>query len=480
MNSRPDLLADLFTDLRAFPLFAPVPDEQLRWLAAHATAETHPASATLYQPGEALDDFLVLFEGRIRLERPSETPDPTTEPFTFTAPAVLGVLPFSRLRESAGFWRLDVPVRLARLSRADLRTLTSTCYELTEVLVHQMTDRARDYTRLTQQTEKMASLGRLSAGLAHELNNPVAAVARTTHSLSDHLRLTPDRFKAIMALQVTAAQTDAVNDVLFRRLHQPLAPRTALQRSRAEDDLTDWLDDHGVPQPTELAETLADFGFEPTDLDVIRAAAGETGAAPVIGWVVSNLVTEKLVREIATASGRIAELVGSMKTFTHLDQGAGRTAVALRGGLESTLMLLQHKVRAKSAQVTLDLPPDLPTVSGWPGELNQVWMNLLDNALDALPETGGQVLVRAELQPASLHDHGFVLTHIQDNGAGIPPAAQARIFEPFFTTKPIGQGTGLGLDIVKGLVKHHNGAIKVASEPGHTVFTVCLPADNEQ
>lgn len=134
-------------------------------------------------------------------------------------------------------------------------------------------------------------------------------MARTAHSLSDYPRLTPDRFKAIMALQITVAQTDVVNDVLFRRLHQPLAPRTA-QWSRAEDDLTDWLDDHGVPQPTELAETLADFGFEPADLDVIRGATGETGASPVIGWVVSNLVTEKLVREIATASGRIAELVG--------------------------------------------------------------------------------------------------------------------------------------------------------------------------
>lgn len=461
------MTADLLPLLRGFAPFATVPNEQLQWLAERMTYEELPAQQTVYRPGEVVDHLFVLLEGRMRLEGGGSS---LADPIVFEAPALMGVLPYSRMRETRTFWRTDGPVRQLRLHRDHLREMTCSCYELTEICVQQMTARVRDFTTLTQQTEKMAALGRMSAGLAHELNNPVAAVVRTATLFKEHLRATPDRFKDVMNLKATPAQTDAVSAVIFRRLGSPAAPLSMMQRSRREDDLLDWLDDHQVTNGSELTDTLAEFGFTPDDLAEIDAAIGSVGTPAVVNWVANNLITEKLVRDIADASERIAALIGAMKSYTHMDRGAGKTIVVLRDGLQSTLTLLAHKLKTKAVEVDLRIPDDLPTVDGWPGELNQVWTNLLDNALDALPARGGRLEIVAE------PDREFVVTRLIDNGSGIPPEVLPRIFEPFYTTKAVGQGTGLGLDIVLGIVRRHHGAIRVQSEPGRTEFLVCLPA----
>ncbi|HLL95447.1 MAG TPA: HAMP domain-containing sensor histidine kinase, partial [Spirosoma sp.] len=229
-----------------------------------------------------------------------------------------------------------------------------------------------------------------------------------------------------------------------------------------------WLDDHGIDDSVDLAGPLVEFGFTTDDLDGILDQIGDNNLAGVTRWLVNNLVTEKLVMDISEASKRISTLVGSIKNYTHMDRGAGKEPVSLSEGIRNTLTLLDHKLRSKHIAVALSLPADLPMVYGWPGELNQVWTNLIDNAIDALPD-GGQLRISSEL------DRDFVLTKITDNGPGIPADIRDKIFEPFFTTKEIGKGTGLGLDIVRGVVKHHNGAINLESKPGETVFSVCLP-----
>lgn len=470
---------NLLKTLRQFPAFENVPDEQLQWFIDRAEDVTFPEESVMYKPNEPVDHLLLLLEGRIRVDTGSGGAG--DELVIYEAHSMLGVLPFSRMKSIPNRMMAEKKTQVLRLHRDHLPELIHTCYELTEALVHQMATRIRDFTKMTQQTEKMASLGRLSAGLAHELNNPVAAVVRSADTLKTHLRATPEAFKAIMHLNLTDEQVDSVNTVFFKKLDQRVktgSTLTLLERSSLEDEVTDWLDDHGVDDrddgpSMDLAGPLVEYGFSVDDLDWILEKIGDENLAGVVGWLVNNLVTEKLVLDISEASKRISTLVGSIKNYTHMDRGVGKEQVQLGEGIRNTLTLLEHKVRSKHIDLTLTIPDELPTVCGWPGELNQLWTNLIDNAIDALPD-GGKLEISSELdqQAGGLE---FVLTKVIDNGPGVPDDIQDKIFEPFFTTKEIGKGTGLGLDIVQGVVKHHNGSIKLNSKPGHTEFSVCLP-----
>ena len=456
------------SELHTFPEFADVPDEQLQWLLDRAQESTFPANVTVTKPGDPIDHLRLLLEGGMSIvEAAGEAL------LEYTAPAILGVLPYSRLAEANRPVVTDTAVRTLDLHRDHLRELTSSCYELTAALVWQMTDRVRNFTQQVQQGEKMASLGRLSAGLAHELNNPVSAIVRNADALKQHMRVTPEQFKAIMHLSLTDEQTDAVNEWLFEKLDNKTGPLSLLERSSLEDDLTDWLDDRDVPNAADLASSLGEFRFMEDDLDFMLEQVGEANITGVLNWVNNNLVTEKLVVDIGDASGRMAALVSSIKAYTHMDRGGSKEAVRVGEGIQSTLTLLGHKLRTKNSTVTLDFPPELPTIQAWPGELNQIWTNLIDNAIDVLPEQGGTLSIRSFVERDQ-----FLYTTFTDNGAGIPDDIQRKIFEPFFTTKSIGKGTGLGLDIVQGVIRHHNGSISVKSKPGETVFTVCLPINS--
>ncbi|WP_019988907.1 sensor histidine kinase [Rudanella lutea] len=453
--------------LRQFPQFADVPDEQLTWFIQRAEFRAYAEQTTLQPAGGDVDFLTLVLKGRIWIDGGAD------ELVIYDAPGILGVLPYSRLRQVTFPVIADPGAEALHLHRDHLRDMTGQCYELTEVMVRQMTDRVRDFTRQIQQEEKMASLGRLSAGLAHELNNPVSAVVRAADTLSEQMNATPERFKSLMAIQLPAEPVERVVQVMFQRLQQKPPTLTMLERNALEDELTDWLDDRNVAESGDLIDSLVQFGFSPADLDEIGRQIPSENLSAVLGWVVNTLETEKLVRDIGEASRRISELVKSIKSYTHMDRGEGREDVRLEEGIRNTLTLLNHKLRAKQIAVTLAIPDDLPTICGWPGELNQVWTNLIDNAIDAMPE-GGQLQISAELDTRA-DGSAFVYTHVADTGTGIPDEIQPKIFDPFFTTKAIGQGSGLGLDIVRGIVRHHRGSIKVESEPGRTEFIICLP-----
>jgi signal transduction histidine kinase len=349
--------------------------------------------------------------------------------------------------------------------------MIATQQDLVACFVHLMLDRTRDFTKLDQQNEKMISLGKLSAGLAHELNNPASAVVRSASALKKHLSFESDKFKKVISLRITDEQVDRVNEILGEILQrQSQKELSMMEKSNMEDELADWLDDRDVDNSFELAESYAEFHMTTDDLDKIEEQAAAPGLSTVLEWLNSVLTTEKMVAEIGEASERIGNLVKSVKEYSHMDGGADKKKMPLRDGVESTLRILQHKIRGKNINVSLKMPDSLPLVNISPGEMNQVWTNLIDNAIDALPEHGN-------IQIESERDREFVITRVIDNGSGIPKDVLDQIFDPFFTTKEIGKGTGLGLEIAHNIVKRHRGQIKVTSEPGRTEFNVCLPIE---
>jgi signal transduction histidine kinase len=335
-----------------------------------------------------------------------------------------------------------------------------------------MLDRARLFTSSDLQNEKMISLGKLSAGLAHELNNPASAIERSTASLSNRLEEAESATLALGTARLGDAQLAAVDQIRNACMARaPQGVRSPLQQAEREEAIADWLSDHGLV--TANSDVLADTPVTFDALDQLAATVEGPALDAVIRWAAAGCAVRGLASEIQEAAMRISGLVIAIKGFTHMDQAMVAEPVDLGPNLSNTVVVMRAKARQKSAEVAIELEPGLPLVRGFAGELNQVWGNLIDNALDAIQD-GGRLEVNAR------RDGQRVVVRIVDNGPGIPPQILSRIFDPFFTTKPMGQGTGLGLDIVRRLVRHNDGNIEVDSKPGRTEFRVTLPiADPE-
>jgi len=336
-----------------------------------------------------------------------------------------------------------------------------------------MSDRVRETARLEQQQEKMMALGKLSAGLAHELNNPAAAVRRTSETLGEMLAKIPQFVVKMAGCNLTPMLLDRADAVRCGVLNRPRRTLSIIERSECEDDLADWLDAHVGHDPDVnpwmMAESLCEAGFVVDDLEAISEDVPDEALPAVLGWVHGSLVAQQLLDDIQSASGRISELVGAVKGYTHMDRGADPEPTDVHEGIKQTLVILGSKIKDRSAEIVRDFETDLPEIAAHPGALNQVWTNLLDNALDAI-DTGGTITVKTETGGLG------ICVSVIDDGGGIPEDVQSRIFEPFFTTKDVGDGTGLGLDIVHRIVQTtHQGQVDVVSEPGRTRFTVQLP-----
>ncbi|MPZ19947.1 MAG: hypothetical protein GEV06_18835 [Luteitalea sp.] len=342
------------------------------------------------------------------------------------------------------------------------------CYDLTRILVHVMLDRARRFTSSDLLDEKMLSLGKLAAGLAHELNNPASAVARSADGLANRLSEIERTSRAIGAARLPPPQLALVERALeMCRNVATTSIRSPIEQADREDDIADWLTAHGAD--VGAAEALADTPMTLEELDELAAALSSDTLDLAIQAVTAGCTTKKLAKEIEAAASRIHTLVAAVKGFTYMDQATAAKPVDLGQGLRDTLAVLAAKARARSVGVTIDVEPGLPLVQGLGGELNQVWANLIDNALDAALSSG-------HVSVSAAREGRFVVVRVVDDGPGIPAVTLERIFEPFFTTKPVGQGTGLGLDIARRLVKQHDGEIGVLSRPGHTELRVTLPA----
>ncbi|MGV3601633.1 MAG: ATP-binding protein [Dyadobacter fermentans] len=456
-------------DLQAIEVFREVPDDQLQWMIDRSQHYELPEGELMTRPGEPLTGTHILFSGRIELYRMQNN---TKHVIAELAPgAVTGMLPFSRGKIGIAYGVCLEPTQLMTFPKELLKELIVSHYELTQALVIVMTSRVREFTELEQQNEKMMALGKLSAGLAHELNNPAAAIVRSSASLKEHLLMQPDSFKSLLSIHLSHEEIDLLNDKMVSLLNNTSRPvLSMMKRSEKEDEILDWLDMNRIDGCDDIADNLVEFGVGEADLEDLKAKINHTDLSPVLTWINNSLTTERMVADIQEASKRIAELVGSVKTFTHMDRGGEREYVDIHVGIRNTLIMLNYKLKKGNIKVMEDFDLTLPPVKAMVGELNQVWTNLIDNAIDALDNQPD-----AELTLISRRDKEFVKVTICDNGPGVPAEIRSKIFDPFFTTKSVGKGTGLGLDVVNRIVRQHRGTVTLHSQPGRTEFVVCFP-----
>ncbi len=457
--------------LRRVHVFADLPGEQLEWFAGHTQERTLEAGQVLFRKGDAPEYMIVYLEGEMHARREESFAEGTVYIARAGDPAteVSGMLPFSRMRQFSATSYAVTPTRLLLFPARLFPEMMQRMPVLVERLVGIMSDRVRMVTQEDQQRDKLMALGKLSAGLAHELNNPAAAAHRGADELLDMLEQLRQADLRLCGHHLTAGQLNFLVE-FERNLIRDSAtapPLGALEQSDREEELIGWLEEHGMEDGWQLAAVFAGAGIDNEQLEQVCQQVGEVALADALTRIGVQLSINRLVTDIRTSAGRISELVGAIKEYTYMDQALVQE-VDLHKGLENTLIILRHKLREKNITVTREFADNLPPLKVYGSALNQVWTNLIDNAVDAMTE-GGQLRVHTRREPT------HILIEIRDNGTGIAPEAQGHIFEPFYTTKAVGEGTGLGLDTVARIVRKHHGEIRLESRPGDTCFQVRLP-----
>jgi signal transduction histidine kinase len=442
------------------------PRAELVWIATHGTVHQYQPGEVVSRQTEVVDGLYIMLSGRMSIYVNRGTL--RRKVMEWHGGDVAGLLPYSRMLTPPGDSVIEEPAEAVAITRNDLPALIRNCYEVTAILVHVMTDRARRFTSTDLRDEKMLSLGKLAAGLAHELNNPASAAMRDAKSLANALTAAEEAARALGATGLTDAQLSELNAV------HNLCMNAAANRSISglaladrEEEIAAWLKVHRAN--ANAAEELARTAITNEALDSLASILQRTSLDTALRWIAAGFAARSLAIDLERAATRIHALVAAVKGFTHMDRAPDQGPVDIPKGLADTVALLYGKARTKSAVITLNIAPDLPSIHGLSAEINQIWMNLIDNAIDAAP-VNGHVTVTAT------HEGANVVVRVVDDGPGIPPDVKGNIFDPFFTTKSVGQGTGLGLDIVRRVVNWHNGEIEVVSEPGRTEFRVSIPS----
>ena len=451
------------SELLRVPVFADLPEGQIAWFISHAEEMNLKAGATYFRQGDPPDAMYVILEGQLtgRGELGGETAI-----FELNAGDVTGLLPFSRMKKFTVGVRAETDTRALRFPSSSFPELVQKMPELTQRLVGLMSDRIREVTRMEQQQDRLASLGKLSAGLAHELNNPASAAKRAASQLRDSLKRIKDASQELGRRVLSPAQKAEIEKLESSIVRQEGPPPDALTVSDLEEQIDSLLRSHGQNDLWQLAADLARKDVKPAALESLFEALEADGARAALVRIAASVEIGNLLNEIESSAARISDLVGAIKEYTFMDQ-APLQNVDIVKSLETTLTILNHKLK-HGVNVHRDYQKIPLLVNSFGSQLNQVWTNLIDNAIDAMGGTG-------ELRVRVYREDPCVVVEIGDNGPGISEAIKSHIFEPFFTTKGVGEGTGLGLDTVQRIVKKHRGSIQVNSKPGDTRFQVWLP-----
>lgn len=456
--------SQLVERLAALSKLAGIPREELEWIAAHGNLDVYEAGTVIAPKGKPIDKLWIILSGHVAVQVDRGAgPRRVTE---WRDGEVSGMLPYSRMTGPPGDNYLEAKSELLSIQKDFFPEMTNRCPAFTAHTVHSMLDRARRFNASDLQDEKMISLGKLAAGLAHEINNPASATVRSAKHLLASLAEADIASRSLGAAGLTDELIDSIGQIRLSCLAQPIGDvLSPIQQADREDDIAEWLNGHQVDRV--YAESLAATTITIDTLDKLAHLTSVDELPVAVRWLAAGCATHSLAVEIEQAATRISELVAAVKRFTYMDNLAAPELVNVETGLRDTVRVLAAKTKSKSATIGLDIEANLPHVYANGSELNQVWLNLIDNALDAIPESG-----RINISAHKKLDKVLVL--LSDNGPGIPSEVMPRIFDPFFTTKPPGQGTGLGLEITRRLVRRYQGDISVESLPGQTIFQISL------
>jgi len=451
------------SELLRVPVFTGLPDDQIEWFISHTQEINIKRDEMIFRQGDPADAMFVFLSGQLQVrgELGGETVVITVEPG-----AVTGVLPFSRMKQFTVGCKAVTDSHLMRFPASLFPDLVQKMPELAQRLVGLMSDRIRETTRREQQRDRLASLGKLSAGLAHELNNPASAAKRATSQLRDVLKKIRDASHELGSRDLSPAQKAEIEKLEAAFVQSNGAPADALTISDLEEQIDSLLRSHGQNDLWQMSADLARKNVKPEMLESLFAILDADTARAALVRIAASVEVATLLDEIESGTSRISDLVGAVKEYTYMDQTPLQNVDMVKS-LETTLTILNHKLK-HGITVERDYQKIPLLVNSFGSELNQVWTNIIDNAIDAM---GGE----GKLQVRTYREDNCVVIEITDNGPGIPPDVQSHIFEPFFTTKAVGEGTGLGLDTVQRIVKKHRGNIQVNSVPGRTRFQVWLP-----
>ena len=447
-----------------------LPDEHLHWIMDHSEPFEYEEGDIVAKTGEPAEWMFFLPEGKIDYYMNVNgklvyyltfTNDPETG-------GVTGLLPYSRMKVYSGNSIVVERIRGLKMHKKYFQELEKLNPDFIQKLIGYMTERARFFATSQMQREKVSALGNLAAGIAHELNNPASAITRISYELANRLFLNIELTEKMIRQNIDADHIKYLRDKIESKDNSSKKKLSASQRIDKEDELMNWLEEKHLPADQQVVDTFTDVGFSGEDLEMLAGNVPNEDLVQILLWIENLLSSQRIIKDLGEASTRISNLVGAIKSHVHMDRTNEKQPTNIHKDIENTLTLLGYKLREKNISVKKSFCDDLAEVHAYVGELNQVWTNIIDNAIYAMNQ-GGELIIE------STCDKKDVNVKIIDNGVGIPAEIISRVFDPFFTTKKVGEGTGIGLDLVQRIIKHHNGDIKVHSKPGRTEFLICIP-----
>jgi signal transduction histidine kinase len=459
-------------ELKKVIALSDLPEEHLQWILDHSVYEEYADGEVIMKFGEPTTRLMFIIEGNIAFYM--DVNGRQVYYFTFgndkSTGGVSGLIPYSRMKTSPGYAYTVGTLKAMAMEKQHFPELERLNPDLIQRLIGYMTERARSFATVQLQHEKVNALGKLSAGIAHELNNPASAINRISEELSRRLKLNFELTENLLSHGITAQAIQGISELVYKKLKEKTGKGkiSAMQCLEKEDAISDWLEKNGIADNRESAETFAEAGFSEEDFETISTNAGKNELPYLLQWLENLISSQRIIKDLEEASTRISTLVTAIKSHVHMDRTNDLQPTNIHKDIDNTITLLGYKLREKNITLRKNFCKDLVDIPAYIGELNQVWTNLIDNAIYAVDRNG-------ELTIETSCDNKNVKVKIIDSGGGIPKEIISKIFDPFFTTKKMGEGTGIGLDTVNRIVKHHNGEIKVDSVPGRTEFAVCIP-----